>query len=306
MARRRSSKGRDLNGILLLDKAIGVSSNFVLQQAKKMFCASKAGHTGSLDPLATGLLPICFGDATKMSAYLLDSEKKYVAECRLGIATTSGDADGEVKQKLAVPVLSERLISQVLKEFLGASDQIPPMHSALKQNGQPLYKLAHKGLEVAREARKINVFALDLVQYNAQSITFEVHCSKGTYVRTLAEDIATALGTCGHVTKLRRLKVGFFDLNDSFTLDELAETLALSGVDELDRRLLPVDSALEGWPSVDLNEDAAFYVKQGQAVTVPKVPTAGLVKLYQNGGVFIGIGKILDDGRVAPKRLLSM
>lgn len=303
---RRSSRGRDLNGILLLDKATGVSSNFVLQQAKKMFGARKAGHTGSLDPLATGLLPICFGDATKMSAYLLDSDKKYVAECRLGIATTSGDADGEVKQKMALPVLSEGLISQVLIGFLGGSEQIPPMHSALKQNGQPLYKLAHKGIEVAREARKINVFTLNLVQYNAQSITFEVHCSKGTYVRTLAEDIALALGTCGHVAKLRRLKVGFFDLNDSFTLEELAETLAVSGVDELDCRLLPVDSALQSWPSVNLSEDAAFYVKQGQAVTVPRVPTAGLVKLYQNGEVFIGIGKILDDGRVAPKRLLSM
>ena len=302
---RRSSRGRDLNGILLLDKDIGASSNFVLQKVKKLFSAQKAGHTGSLDPLATGLLPICFGDATKMSAYLLDSDKKYIAECCLGVATTSGDIDGEIKQEMPVPVLSELLINKVFQGFIGESQQIPPMHSALKQNGQPLYKLAHKGIEVSREARKIKVFTLDLIQYNARSITFEVQCSKGTYIRTLAEDIAAALGTCGHISKLRRLKVGFFDLNDSFTLDELAETLAVSGVDELDCKLLPVDSALQGWPSVDLSDDAAFYVKQGQAVIVPQAPSDGLVKLYQNSHVFIGIGKILDDGRVAPKRLLN-
>jgi len=302
---RRSSRGRHLNGILLLDKAAGASSNFVLQRAKTMFFARKAGHTGSLDPFATGLLPICFGDATKMSAYLLDSDKKYLAECRLGVATTSADIEGELKCEMPVPTLSDRLIAKVFQDFIGENDQLPPMHSALKQNGQPLYKWARKGIEVARATRKINVFTLKLIQYNAPSIIFEVHCSKGTYVRTLAEDIAAALGTCGHVTMLRRLKVGFFDLKHSFTLDELAETLAVSGVDELESKLLPIDSALEGWPSVDLDEDAAFYVKQGRAVTVPCAPTDGLVKLYQNGEMFIGIGKILDDGRVAPKRLLS-
>jgi len=303
---RRKNKGRAINGVLLLDKPIGFTSNAVLQKAKRLFNANKAGHTGSLDPIASGLLPICFGEATKFSTFLLDSDKRYIVVCRLGEVTNTGDSEGEVIRTMDVPELSQSLIHAVLKSFLGEQTQIPPMHSALKVNGQPLYKLAHQGKEIERQPRDICIHELKLLSFSQQTLELEVHCSKGTYIRTLVEDIAKALNTGAHVISLRRISVGNFDLKNSVTLEKLEETLAESGITGVDEKLLPMETAISQWPELNLSQDAAFYLCQGQPVLVPKAPTEGWVRLYQAEGEFIGIGCIQDDGRVAPKRMVKV
>lgn len=303
MSRRQRLRGRDVNGILLLDKPIGISSNGALQVVKHLLDARKAGHTGSLDPLASGLLPICLGEATKMSAYLLNADKHYWTECKLGQVTNTGDAEGEVIATQPVPVFAEEAVNAVLASFIGEIDQIPPMHSAIKQNGQPLYKLAHQGIVVERAARRVEIFSIHLVELSGDRLAFEVHCSKGTYVRTLAEDIGAKLGCGAHVSGLRRLQVATFDIDDAVGLDELRDLVDQQGPQVADTMLLPADYALNSWPQMNLSEDVAFYLKQGQPVLVPKSPTAGLVRLYHHGQ-FIGVGEILDDGRVAPRRLV--
>lgn len=304
MASGRRGKGRDINGILLLDKVTGISSNTALQQIKRLFRANKAGHTGSLDPLASGLLPICLGEATKMSQFLLDADKRYFVEATLGVTTTTGDAEGDIVSTEPVRAYAKDEILRVLQRFLGESDQIPPMHSAIKKDGVPLYKLAHQGIEIEREARKITIHSLELIDYNNDLLHLDVACSKGTYIRTLVEDIGKALGCGAHVSGLRRLKVGAFDIKNAVTLSELEGTLADSGLDAIDGRLLPVEAALESWPQVSLSADAAFYLRQGQPVLVPKAPTRGWVRLFYNTDQFLGVGEIIDDGRVAPRRLL--
>ena len=303
MARRK--RGRDVSGIVLLDKPSGITSNKALQKVKYLFKANKAGHTGSLDPIASGLLPICLGEATKFTSYLLDSDKRYVVEAKMGEKTASGDTEAEVIATAEIPVLNERKINKVLETFLGSQEQIPPMHSALKQNGQPLYKLAHQGITVERKSRKITIFAVELCAKTEDTFTLDVTCSKGTYIRTLVEDIAEALGTLAHVTSLRRTQVGDFDLKNSVLLDTLEETLADSGFTGIDELLLPSETAIANWPGLNLSTDAAYYLKQGQAILVPKAPTEGWVRLYEGQDQFIGIGCILDDGRVAPKRLVN-
>ncbi|WP_297527884.1 tRNA pseudouridine(55) synthase TruB [Thiohalobacter sp.] len=304
MARRRQ-KGRSVNGILLLDKPEGITSNEALQVVKHLYNARKAGHTGSLDPLASGLLPICLGEATKVSGFLLDADKHYRVRCRLGERTTTGDAEGEVVETRPVEGVDEARLREVLGGFLGEIEQVPPMYSAVKHQGQRLYKLAREGKEVEREPRKVTIHRLELTGFEPPFFDIDVHCSKGTYIRTLAEDIGEALGCGAHVAALRRTGVGPYDGSHMIPLEELRRLAKSGGHAALDERLLPIESALTQWPDVQLNSDAAFYVRQGQPVQVPRAPTSGWVRLYEGEGRFLGMGQILDDGRVAPKRLMN-
>ena len=301
---RRRQRGRDVHGIVVLDKPAGMSSNAALQQVKRLFNANKAGHTGSLDPAATGVLPVCLGEATKVSGYLLDSDKAYQVVVKLGVRTDSGDTEGEVVEERPVPALDEALVESVLASFRGEIEQVPPMYSALKRDGQPLYKLARQGIEVEREPRAVTIHELNLLAFDADTLTLDVRCSKGTYIRTLAEDIGERLGCGAHVFALRRTLAGPFDLGQAHTLEAL-EVLKQESFAALDNILLPIEQALADWPRISLSSDLAYHLKRGQAVLVPKAPTQGLVSLF--GGEeqrFIGIGYILDDGRVAPKRLM--
>lgn len=300
---RRRPRGRDINGIVLLDKPLGITSNAALQKVKRLFNANKAGHTGSLDPLATGLLPICMGEATKISGYLLDSDKAYTGTCKLGIQTTTADAEGEIIEQKPVGDLTEKQVNAVLKKYTGTLEQIPPMHSAIKQGGQPLYKLAHQGIVVERQPRTIHVYELTQLRLEGDELDITMRCSKGTYVRTLAEDIGRELGCGAHLSALRRTKVGPFLLDKAVTMEAL-EALAEEGFEALDQHILPIEQALADWPEIQLTENSAFYLNRGQPVQVAKAPTSGLVRLSANHR-FIGIGEILDDGRVAPRRLLK-
>jgi len=302
---RRRAQGRNISGILLLDKPRGLSSNGALQRVKRLFRAAKAGHTGSLDPLATGLLPVCLGSATKISAFLLDADKRYRVRIRLGQATTTADAEGEVIRTASTEGVTEPTLRSALEGFLGTISQLPPMYSAVKHQGERLYKLARQGLEVERQPRDVTIFSIDLLELALPEVEIDVHCSKGTYVRTLAEDLGEVLGCGGHVIGLRRTGVGpYVESAVPFvTMDQL-EALGEEDFGAMDALLLPQDSALGHWPEVRLSEDACFYLRQGQAVLVPRAPTEGLVRLYDPSRRFIGVGEILDDGMVQPKRLL--
>lgn len=303
----RRNRGRNVNGILLLDKPQGITSNEALQRVKRLYKAAKAGHTGSLDPLATGLLPVCLGGATKFSTYLLDADKRYRVRVRLGVTTTTADAEGEVVSTASVDDVGERDLLGALEGFVGPIEQLPPMYSAVKHQGERLYKLARRGIEVERTPRVVNIFSIELLAFESPEFEMDVHCSKGTYVRTLAEDLGKSLGCGGHVSGLRRTGVGpYVEFETRFvTLDELERHAdEEGGLDALDALLLPLESALGHWPQVRLSEDAAFYLRQGQAVLVPRAPTEGLVRLYDPSKKFIGVGCILDDGKVQPKRLL--
>jgi tRNA pseudouridine55 synthase len=303
---RRKNKGRNICGVLLLDKPQGSTSNHVLQQVKRLFGAAKAGHTGSLDPLATGMLPICFGEATKISAFLLDADKRYFLRCQLGVTTTTGDAEGEVLENFDATSISEQDIKAVLPEFIGEIEQVPPMYSALKHNGERLYNLARKGIEVERKARRITIYDISFISMIKDEdqrvfLELEVSCSKGTYVRTLVEDIAKKLNNGAHITALRRLSVGPYK-GEMVTMEQL-QALSEQGYQVLDSCLQPIDSGVADWPDVHLGSDAAFYVKQGQAVMVPHAPTHGWVRIYEHND-FLGLGEIQDDGMVAPRRMI--
>lgn len=295
---------RSVSGVLLLDKPVGWTSNAALQVVKHLYQAAKAGHTGSLDPLASGLLPICLGEATKLSGFLLNADKGYRFTCRLGVTTTTGDAEGEVVAVRPVGPLSRESMEAALRRFVGTIRQIPPMYSALKHNGQPLYKLARKGMEVERAPREVTVRELRLLRLDDEEFECELRCSKGTYVRTLATDLGEILGCGAHVTALRRTVVEPFDAARMVTLESLREW-AEQGLAVLDTKLLPSDSAVTQWPAVRVGGDAAFYLRQGQPVLAPRAPSQGWVRLYQDEQRFFGIGEILDDGRVAPRRLLA-
>lgn len=297
-------KLRDVNGIVLLDKPIGITSNGALQTVKRLFQARKAGHTGSLDPLAGGLLPLCFGSATKVSAFLLESDKEYQVTVKLGEKTTTGDAEGEVISLRYTGAVSDAAIAAVLPRYTGSIQQIPPMHSAIKQNGQPLYKLAHQGIEVERQPREVTIYDLRLLRRDGDALDLAVSCSKGTYIRTLAEDIGETLGVGAHVSALRRTAAGPFQASQMVDLETL-QAAAEQGLAALADFLLPMDAALEKWPDVCLSEDMAYFVRQGQPVFVPKAPTSGWVKLRTADRRFLGVGRVLEDGRVAPKRLVS-
>lgn len=303
---RRKNKGRNISGVLLLDKPAGCSSNRVLQQVKHLFGAAKAGHTGSLDPLATGMLPVCFGEATKISAFLLDADKRYHLTCQLGVTTTTGDAEGEVLEQFDVSAITEPMVAAVLPEFIGEIDQVPPMYSAIKHNGERLYKLARQGIEVERKSRVVNIYDIDFISLGSDEqqrliLELEVSCSKGTYVRTLVEDIASKLDCGAHITSLRRLSVGPY-ADKMLTVEQLA-ALKEQGMAELDACLQPIDSGIADWPDVRLGSDAAFYVRQGQPVMVPHAPTQGWVRIYDQSS-FLGLGEIQDDGLVAPRRMI--
>jgi tRNA pseudouridine55 synthase len=287
-----------------VDKPAGISSNDVVQQAKRLFGAQKVGHTGSLDPLATGVLPLCFGEATKFSQYLLDADKKYWAQVRLGITTETGDADGEVIAQADASSVTPAQAVAALETFVGEIEQIPSMYSALKHQGQPLYKLARKGIEVERAPRQVSIYSAELLQFSEASIELRVHCSKGTYIRSLAEDLGAALGCGGHVSALRRLAAGPYKEGQATTLDELRE---VGDLREMDALLLPVSSAVSSWPAVRLHEDTAHYVRQGQPVQVAHAPTDGWVQIFElaEKDRFLGVGEILTDGRVAPRRLVA-
>ena len=287
-----------------MDKPAGISSNDVVQQAKRLFGAQKVGHTGSLDPLATGVLPLCFGEATKFSQYLLDADKKYWAQVRLGITTETGDADGEVIAQADASSVTPAQAVAALETFVGEIEQIPSMYSALKHQGQPLYKLARKGIEVERAPRQVSIYSAELLQFSEASIELRVHCSKGTYIRSLAEDLGAALGCGAHVSALRRLAAGPYEEGQATTLAELCET---NDMQEMDALLLPVSSAVDSWPAVRLHEDTAHYVRQGQPVQVAHAPTDGWVQIFElaEEDRFLGVGEILADGRVAPRRLVA-
>ena len=294
---------RPISGVLLLDKPVGWTSNAALQAVKRLYQAQKAGHTGSLDPLASGLLPICLGEATKLSGLLLNADKTYQFTCRLGVTTATGDAEGEILVTRPVGSLSREEVEAALRRFTGAIQQTPPMYSALKRNGQPLYKLARKGIEVERAPREVMIHDLRLLRWDGEELECALRCSKGTYVRALAADLGETLGCGAHIVALRRTAVEPYDVARMVTPETLRER-AEQGLAALDECLLPADSALPDWPAVRVRGDAAFYLRQGQAILVPRAPTQGWVRLYEGEEQFLGIGEILDDGRVAPRRLL--
>jgi tRNA pseudouridine55 synthase len=301
----RKRHGRKISGILVLDKLEGESSNRSLQKVKRLFQAAKAGHTGSLDPLATGVLPLCFGEATKISQFLLDSDKAYSAEIRLGIKTTTGDSEGDIVAEKLCSNISEKDIEKALDNFRGEIQQVPSMYSALKHDGVPLYKIARAGKTVERKTRTVSVFEFSLASYEGSLIKVNIRCSKGTYVRTLADDLGDLLGVGAHVTALRRTQAGPFTLEQAVSYDALEKYNEDGGFEALDRILIPADQAIQELPEVVLPDATAEYVLQGQAVIVRHLPSSGLVRLYK-GNSFIGIGEILDDGRVAPKRLFLL
>ncbi|HEY0961366.1 MAG TPA: tRNA pseudouridine(55) synthase TruB [Pseudomonadales bacterium] len=292
---------RDVDGLLILDKPSGPTSNRCLQQVKHLLRAAKAGHTGALDPLASGVLPLCFGEATKVSQFLLDSDKAYRARIRLGITTATGDSEGEVLATAAVPPLTGAQIEAVLAEFRGLITQQPSIYSALKQNGVPLYQLAREGKEITPKFRDVTIHALQLLAHDGDEFDIEVSCSKGTYVRTLAEDIGKALGTGAHLTALRRLKAGPFSLAESMTIEQLAQ---LAGNGELDAKLIPPDRAIADLPDVRLDADQARRIRQGQLVRLGEGLATPDVRVYF-GQEFVGIGELRGDGTLAAKRLMK-
>ncbi|MFW8631335.1 tRNA pseudouridine(55) synthase TruB [Vibrio natriegens] len=308
MARRR--KGRPINGVILLDKPTGISSNDALQKVKRIYFAEKAGHTGALDPLATGMLPICLGEATKFSQFLLDSDKRYRVIAKLGERTNTSDSDGEVVETRPVDVDLEKL-EACIDKFRGESDQVPSMFSALKYQGKPLYEYARKGIEVPRESRKITVYEIILHRFEGDEVEMEVHCSKGTYIRTIVDDLGEMLGCGAHVTMLRRTGVAKYPYEKMVTLEQLNELLEQAHRQEvaprelLDPLLMPMDTAVEDLPEVNLIPELADMVQHGQPVQVSGAPTEGSLRLTMGEEhLFIGVGEMNNDGKIAPKRLV--
>lgn len=303
-------RGRDIHGVLLLDKPQSISSNDALQKVKRLYNANRAGHTGALDPLATGMLPICLGEATKFSQYLLDSDKRYRVIARLGQRTDTSDADGVMISERPLTFSSEQL-ERALDSFRGETQQVPSMYSALKYQGRKLYEYAREGIEVPREARSIVVYELLFIRHEGAELELEIHCSKGTYIRTIIDDLGEKLGCGAHVTMLRRLQVATYPVSKMVTLEQLqalAEQATAEGVapaEKLDALLMPMDSPAAAFPQVNLLPVVAAYFKQGQPVQVAGAPREGLVRVTEGEAQqFIGMAEIDDDGRVAPRRLV--
>lgn len=305
-ANKDSRKGL-VDGLLLLNKPAGITSNQALQRVKKLLKAKKAGHTGSLDPAATGMLPLCFGEATKVCAYLLNADKTYRVTARLGIATDTADADGKETATADVPTLNRPDWEKILAGFLGDIEQVPPMYSALKKGGKRLYELARKGEIVDREARQVRIHDISLIEIRDERLVFRVYCSKGTYVRTLVEDIARAAGTVAHTAGLHRESVGDFRAEDMIDLPS-AELAAESGPEALRESLLPTDLALAAWPDRHIDQEAAARFTGGQAVSVETGGSrAGRVRVYSDGGKqFLGVGELGADGLLAPRRIFRI
>ena len=291
---------RRVDGVLLLDKPAGMTSNSALQKVRRLFNAAKAGHTGTLDPMATGLLPLCFGEATKFAGELLAADKRYVAIVRLGVRTDTADAEGQILETRPVEVTREQL-EAVLARFRGDILQVPPMHSALKRDGRPLYEYARKGIELERAPRAVTIHSLDLRSLEGDHIEFDVDCSKGTYIRTLAQDIGEVLGCGGHLTALRRTRIGSLHLEEAFTLDAL-EAMTPEAREAL---LQPADALLTTMPRLDLDADATRRFGHGQTVPVVQGPVAGQLRIYADDGRFLGLGHAAPDGQVAPARLVA-
>jgi tRNA pseudouridine55 synthase len=296
----QSRSKRNIHGILLLDKRLGVSSNRALQEVKRLFNANKAGHTGSLDPLATGLLPLCFGEATKVSGMMLDDNKRYQVIIQLGIKTDTGDLEGSIIETKPVPEFSIETIQTILEKFIGEIDQIPPMYSALKQNGKKLYELARDGITVERKARHITIFELKLLAAQKDTLELEVYCSKGTYIRSLAEDIGEELGCGATVKELRRLQAGQFHIEQAMSLEQLQNL----DNQQLLAALIAVDTPLQNLPAVHLNDQQAANTKQGQSSTLTE-NFLGPVRMY-HATEFLGLGEMRLDGKLAPKKLFNM
>ncbi len=297
-----SVQWRDVDGILLLDKPEGLSSNAALQRVRRAFRARKAGHTGSLDPLASGLLPVCFGQATKASGLLLDADKTYRVRIAFGKRTATGDREGEVVETAPVPELPEEAVRGIAASFLGESTQVPPMFSALKHRGERLYRLARQGIEVERVPRAVTIHRLDVLTREPDRLDLEVVCSKGTYVRSLAEDFARACGTVGHVESLRRTELGPFRDPALRTLEDIEQ--AVERLESLDGMLLPADAALPGLPAIRLDATEQAFVLRGQPVATAG-PGAARVRMYGVNGRFLGVGRMTADGRrLAPERIM--
>ncbi|MDP7591854.1 MAG: tRNA pseudouridine(55) synthase TruB [Litorilituus sp.] len=313
MAKRR--KGRPINGVLLLDKPYEMSSNHALQAVKRLYFAQKAGHTGALDPLATGMLPICLGEGTKFSQFLLDTDKTYQVTAKLGIRTTTSDADGDIVSEKSVDVSAEQL-ALALDRFRGTTKQVPSMYSALKYQGQPLYKYAREGIEVPRESRDITVFSLELLRFEHDEVELKIHVSKGTYIRTIVDDLGEMLGCGAYVADLRRLAVGSYPIEKMVTLAHIEDLLEqaksqdIAPSELLDPLLLPMQSAVVGMPAVYVDDMSANFLRNGNPVQAYKAPMHGNVQVYigedehDNSAEFIGVGIINDDGQVAPKRIV--
>jgi len=293
-----------VNGLLLLNKPAGMTSNQALQKVKRLLKARKAGHTGSLDPAATGMLPLCFGEATKICAYLLEADKTYRVTARLGEATDTGDADGKIVETAPVPDLGWDDWEKLISAFVGNTKQIPPMYSALKKDGKRLYELARRGEVVEREARPIRIDEISLLEASGTRLVFRFHCAKGTYIRTLVEDIAKSAGTVAHTTRLHRETVGSFRAEDMLDMTG-AEQAAAAGPAALRERLLPTDAALTGWLECELTEADGERFCGGQAVPCD-IEGKGLVKVYGAGRRFLGIGELAAGGMIAPRRIFML
>ncbi len=303
---RPKKKGRDVHGVFLLDKSQGVSSNDIMQKVKRLFNANKAGHTGALDPLATGMLPICLGEATKFSQFLLDSDKRYRVIAKLGERTDTSDADGQVVQTRDVNV-DESHILTALDAFRGDILQVPTMFSALKHNGKPLYEYARAGITVEREARPITIFELLFVEYQAPYLTLEVHCSKGTYIRTLVDDLGEALGCGAHVTMLRRLAVADYPVEQMMTLEDLQNLAENQPLEVLDKLLLPMDSAVSRLAKLNLTEAQTKAVGFGQRVKFENSENRyGQVRLFSHDLQFLGVAEIREDNVIRPSRMVNL
>lgn len=310
---RKRKNGRAVHGVLVLNKPASLTSNSALQQAKRLFYADKAGHTGSLDPLATGVLPICFGEATKFSQYLLNADKGYRSTFRLGVETSTADSEGEELVRINASHISEQDVVLALKKFEGDILQVPPMVSALKHNGQPLYKLARQGIEIERAARPVTIYKLEMLAFRPGvevEVDVEVHCSKGTYIRSIAHDLGRTLSVGGHVARLHRSQAAGFTEEQAISLADLEQERGEQQAYVLDQHLLPVDSALQDMPQIELDANSTHYFRQGQAIMDLRVYRLGeqgdTVRVCQEGGVFLGLGEITDDGRVAPRRLVML
>jgi tRNA pseudouridine55 synthase len=313
MAKRR--KGRPINGVLLLDKPYEMSSNNALQKVKRLYFAQKAGHTGALDPLATGMLPICLGEGTKFSQFLLDTDKRYQVTAKLGIRTTTSDADGEVVSDKPVNI-TEQQLADALDSFRGTTKQIPSMYSALKYKGQPLYKYAREGIDVPRESRDITVFELTLLRFDNDEVELDIHVSKGTYIRTIVDDLGELLGCGAHVAHLHRSAVGNYPMEKMVTMEQL-EILVEQATDQekaphelLDSLLLPMTTACDGIPEVYIDDMSANFLRHGNPVKAFNSPDEGLVQVFvgdkAHEAEFIGVGQVNDDGLIAPKRIVVL
>lgn len=303
---RPRKKGRDVHGVFLLDKPQGMSSNDILQKVKRLFQANKAGHTGALDPLATGMLPICLGEATKFSQFLLDSDKRYQVTAKLGERTDTSDAEGQVVETRAVNIGEAEIIT-ALEQFRGDILQVPTMFSALKHNGKPLYEYARQGITVEREARPITIFELRFIEYVAPYLTLEVHCSKGTYIRTLVDDLGEVLGCGAHVTVLRRLAVANYPIEAMMSYADLQNLSENQPLEELDKYLLPLDTAVESLPKLNLTAEQTKAVGFGQRVKFENNDQIyGQVRLFSDNMQFLGVAEITTDNAIRPSRMVNI